>query len=153
MVVGGVLTPNDKSDTRFVSIVEKQFVLGANYEGNVGFGTLKLNATYSWLGDMAQDGNTLARYAAPTTTPGGQGFTAAQAAKLLDVTTTKAGGYTNARAAIAFGPNENYEIAVWGKNVFDVRRTGYVLFLGGINYVGATWNDPATYGVTVTAKF
>ncbi len=153
VVVGGVLTPNDKSDTRFVSIVKKQFVLGANYEGNVGFGTLKLNATYSWLGDMAQDGNTLARYTAPTSTPGGQGFTAAQAAKLLDVTTTKAGGYTNARAAIAFGPDENYEIAVWGKNIFDVRRTGYVLFLGGINYVGATWNDPATYGVTVTAKF
>lgn len=153
VVVGGVLTPNDKSDTRFVSIIEKQFVLGANYEADVGVGLLKLNASYSWLGDMAQDGNTLARYTAPASTPGGQGFTTAQANALLDATTTKAGGFTNARASLAFGPENNYEIAVWGKNVFDVRRTGYVLFLGGINYVGATWNDPATYGVTVSAKF
>ena len=153
VVVGGVLTPNDKKDTRLVSVVEKQFVLGANYEQNIGMGTFKFNVTYSWLDDMAQDGNTLARYTAPASTPGGQGFTAAQAAVLLDATTTKAGGYTNARAALAFGPDENYEIAVWGKNIFDVRRTGYVLYLGGINYVGATWNDPATYGVTVTAKF
>jgi iron complex outermembrane receptor protein len=153
VVVGGVLTPNDKKDTRLVSVVEKQFVLGANYEQNVGVGTFKFNVSYSWLDDMAQDGNTLARYVAPSTTPGGQGFTAAQAAVLMDATTTRAGGFTNARASLSFGPDENYEIAVWGKNIFDVRRTGYVLFLGGINYVGATWNDPATYGVTVTAKF
>ena len=153
VVVGGVLTPNDKMDTRIVGVVEKQFVLGANYEGNVGFGTLKLNATYSWLDEMSQDGNTLARYTAATSVPGGQGFTAAQGAKLLQATTVASGGFTNARAAIAFGPDENYEIAVWGKNIFDVRRPGYILFLGGINYVGASWNDPATYGVTVSAKF
>ena len=58
-----------------------------------------------------------------------------------------------ARAALSFGPDDNYEVAVWGRNVFDVRAKQYILFLGGFNYVGANWNDPATYGVTVTAKF
>ena len=153
VVVNNVLTPNDKRDTRIVNVVKEQFMLGLNYDREVGFGRFKLNATYAWQGDMDQDGNTLARYTAPASSPGGQGFTAAQAAKLLEATTTRAHGIVNARAAVAFGPEENYEIAVWGRNVFNVRRTGYVLYLGGLNYVGASWNDPATYGVTATVKF
>lgn len=153
VVVGGALTPNNKMDSRIVNVVKKQFLLGMNYDSDVGFGRLKLNATYAWQGDMDQDGNTLARYTAPASTPGGQGFSAAQAAQLLEVTTTRAHGIANARAAVAFGPDENYEIAVWGRNVFNTRRTGYVLYLGGLNYVGASWNDPATYGVTATVKF
>lgn len=153
VVVGGVLTPNDKKDNRIVNVVKEQFLLGMNYDGDVGIGRLKLNATYAWQGDMAQDGNTVARYTAPSSTPGGQGFSAAQAAQLMEVTTTRSHGILNARAAVAFGPEENYEIALWGRNILNTRRTGYVLYLGGLNYVGASWNDPATYGVTATVKF
>lgn len=74
VVVGGVLTPNDKKDTRLVSVVEKQFVLGANYEQDVGVERSSSTCPIHWLDDMAQDGNTLARYAAPSTTPGRRGF-------------------------------------------------------------------------------
>lgn len=152
-VIGGVLTPDDKKDTRMNSIIKKQFMVGMNYEQEVGIGTLTFNATYAWQGDMAQDNNTFERYTRPLSEVGGQGFTAEQARNMLDVTTTKSHGITNARLGLSFGEDEAYEVAVWGKNIFDVRRTGYVLYLGGLNYAGASWNDPATYGVTLTAKF
>ncbi|MGQ5700553.1 TonB-dependent receptor [Sandaracinobacteroides sp. A072] len=152
-VLNGVLVPEDKTDARIGAIAEKQFLVGMNYEGNVGFGTLKANVTYSWQSDINQDGNTIERYTRPLTEAGGLGFTQAQAETLLDVTTTKAHGIANARLGLAFGPEENYEIAIWGRNVFNVRRPNYTLFLNGLNYVGTSWNDPATYGVTISARF
>ena len=152
-VIGGVLVPDDKRDARFVSIAKEQFVVGANYTGYVGFGTVKLNASYAWQGDIDQDYNTLERYTRPRTEVGGGGFTQAQAEALLKATTVKAHGIANARLALAFGPDENYEIAVWGRNILDTRRPLMSLYVGGLNYVGSAWNDPATYGLTVSAKF
>ena len=84
---------------------------------------------------------------------GGGGLSATEAAKVIDAGKTPAYGITNARLGFSFGPEDNYEVAVWGRNVFDKRAKQYILFLGGLNYVGANWNDPATYGVSVTAKF
>lgn len=153
VVVGGVLTPNDKQDTQFVGIVEKQFSVGANYTADLGMARLGLNAIYAWQSKMSQTEQTFARLTAPTTTAGGGGFDAANAQAILDATTTRAHGITNVRASLAFGDNDNYEIALFGRNIFDERATQYSLFLGGLNYVGTSWNEPATYGVTGTIKF
>lgn len=153
VVLGGVLTPNDKKDTNFAGIVKKQFTLGGNYEVDLGAAKLTLNASYAWQGAMKQDGTTVARFAAPTSTPGGSGFSAANAALVDQFLTTRAHGITNARATVAFGPEGNYELALWGRNIFDQRATSYTLFLGGINYLGTSWNEPASYGVTATVKF
>lgn len=153
VVVGGVLTPNDKADTQFVGIVEKQFSIGADYKADLGMARLGLNAIYAWQGKMSQTEQTFERLNAPTTTAGGGGFDAANAQAILDATTTRAHGITNVRASLAFGNNDNYEIALFGRNIFDERATQYTLFLGGLNYVGTSWNDPATYGVTGTIKF
>ena len=153
VVVNGVLTPNDKADTQFVGIVEKQFSIGANYTADLGMARLGLNAIYAWQGEMSQTEQTFGRLTAPTTTAGGGGFDAANAQAILAATTTRAHGITNVRASLAFGDDDNYEIALFGRNIFDERATQYTLFLGGLNYVGTSWNEPATYGVTGTIKF
>lgn len=150
---GGALTPTIKTNTQFTGIVKKQFTLGADYSQETSFGKIGFNASYAWQGKMAQTEQTVALLSAPTTTVGGSGFTATQAADAIAALTTRAHGITNARATIAFGPEGNYELAVWGRNIFDQRATQYSLFLGGLNYIGTSWNDPATYGVTATVKF
>lgn len=153
VVVGGVLTPRNKSDFAFNSIVKDQFTLGANYNGDLGFARLNLNASYAWQGDMTQVGDPLSLLLTPSASGGSGIATPALAQGILDAGKTKAYGITNLRAALSFGPDDNYEIAVWGRNVFDVRAKQYVLYLGGLNYVGSSWNDPATYGVTASVKF
>jgi iron complex outermembrane receptor protein len=151
--LGGTLVPDDKSDTMFTGIVKKQFAVGASYDGDLGFARLKVNASYAWQGKMYQTEQTIDRLIRPTSAVGGSGFTQAQAEAAIAAATTRAHGITNARAALAFGPNDNYEVAVWGRNIFDERATQYSLFLAGLNYVGTSWNEPATYGVTATVRF
>lgn len=152
-VVNGALAPFDKSEQRFGSIVEDQFAVGANYSGDLTFARLNLNASYAWQGDMYQVIEPVSTLILPAALGGGGLPDAAEAQRLIDAGKTPAYGITNLRAALAFGPEDNYEVAVWGRNVFDVRAKQYILYLAGFNYVGANWNDPATYGVTVTARF
>jgi len=141
-----VLTPFDKSDSRFVAVVKNQFAVGANYSGDLGFGRLDLSASYTWQDKMNQTQETAADFIR-------NGIPANQVQNFIDATTSPSLGITNARAALAFGPDDNYEIAVWGRNIFDERTPFYTLYLGGLNYVSAAWNDPATYGVTATVRF
>ena len=153
VVAGGVLTPFDKSAYKFSSIVKDQFSLGANYKGDLGFARVAANVSYAWQGDMYQVVEPLSVLTTASALGGGGLPTAAEAQKLTDAGTTKAYGITNARLGFSFGADDNYEVAVWGRNIFDKRAKQYILYLGGLNYVGASWNDPATYGVSVTAKF
>lgn len=156
-VVGGagmqVLVPVDKSDNFAVGIIEEQFSIGANYEADLGFGTLNLNAVYAWQGEFFNADSRPELFTAdPTITPGGLGLTQAQAAQLADAVRTPPLGLLNLRASLAFGPEENYEVAVWGRNVLDDRVPLYTLLLSNV-YVGSSFNEPATYGVTFTARF
>ena len=153
VVVGGVLTPNNKMDTDFTGIVENQYTLGANFDHQFGWGRFKANASYAWQDEMNQTEQTVARLSAPASTPGGAGLTATQAAELKGLATTRAYGVTNARASLSFGPEEKFEVALWGRNIFDERATQYSLFLGGINYLGTSYNEPQTYGLTGSVKF
>ncbi|WP_374282995.1 TonB-dependent receptor [Novosphingobium sp.] len=152
VVAGGVLTPADKSGQKFGSIVKDQFSVGANYKGDLGFARVAANVSYAWQGDMYQVIDPL-NVLTTSAALGGGGLSATEAAKVIEAGKTPAYGITNARLGFSFGPEDNYEVAVWGRNVFDKRAKQYILFLGGLNYVGANWNDPATYGVSVTAKF
>lgn len=152
-VLNGALASDDKADTRFTGIVRKQISVGASYKGDLGFARLKLNGDYAWQGKMNQTELTVDRLSAPTTVIGGSGFTLAEAKAAVTAATTRAYGITNLRAALAFGDRDNLEVALWGRNVFDVRATQYSLLLAGLNYVSTSWNEPATYGVTASMKF
>lgn len=153
VVVGGVLTPFNKSAYRFGSIVENQFSIGASYAGDLGFARLNLNASYAWQDEMYQIGEPISVLTTPSAAGGGGLPNATEAGKAIEAGRIAPYGITNVRASLAFGPEDNYEVALWGRNVFNVRAKQYILFLGGFNYIAANWNEPATYGVTLTAKF
>lgn len=146
VTASGVLVEIDKSDSEFVGTADKQFTVGANYEGDLGAATLGLNVNYSWQGSFAQDASTEAVFT-------GNGIPASLVPAYLEAVRTPALGLLNARASVAFGPEENFEIAVWGRNILDDRVPLYTLYLGGLNYIGSYYNDPATYGVTGTVRF
>jgi iron complex outermembrane recepter protein len=153
VVVGGVLTPFDKSDYRFNSVINDQFTVGANYAGDLNFARLNINASYAWQGQMFQVPEPLSVLTTPTAL-GGNGLpNATEGAAVIEAGRTPSFGITNARLALTFGENDNYEIALWGRNIFDVRAKQYVLYLGGFNYIAAAWNDPATYGIAATVRF
>ena len=46
---------------------------------------------------------------------------------------------------------ENYSISVWGRNMTDQREERWAT-IGGLTSRG-WWNEPATYGVTLSASF
>lgn len=153
VVAGGVLTPSDKTDTQFVGVVRKQLTLGVNYNRDLGFARLDANVSYAWQGKMSHTEQNIARLTRPAA-QGGAGITStASAQALLDAAKARAYGVTNARVTLSFGPDDNYEVAVFGRNIFDERVANYALYLGGLNYVGVRWNEPATYGVSATVKF
>lgn len=153
VVAGGTLQPDDKSDVHFVSVARQQFVLGASYTRDLGFAQLDANLNYAWQGKMYHTSDTVARLTTPAAQGGGGIPTTESARALVRGATTKAYGVTNARAALTFGPDDNYEVAIWGRNIFDERSLASGLFVGGLNYSSGTYNEPATYGVSATVRF
>jgi hypothetical protein len=53
---------------------------------------------------------------------------------------------------MAFGDGK-YEVAVWGKNLFDRRDLVVALPIGALEEVSAIRREPRTVGVTATIKF
>lgn len=146
VTASGVLTPVDKKNSRFIGTVTEQFTVGASYERDIGSARLGANVSYAWQGKMPQDGSREAVFL-------GNGIPQALVDDYLAATESPPLGLLNARASVSFGPEENFEIAIWGKNILDDRVPLYTLYLGGLNYVGSYYNDPATYGVTASVKF
>lgn len=147
IAVNGVLTPYDKSDSRMVGIARKQFAVGAAYDRDLGAARLNLSANYSWQSKMNHSLDQAEDFLR-------NGVPADLVEHFLDATAGSSFGVTNARASVSFGPDRNYEIAVWGRNIFDERSTTSGLYLGGgLNYVAGYWNEPATYGITGTVRF
>jgi len=153
VIANGVLTPSDKSDSHFSTVARRQLTLGASYSRDLGFARLDANVSYAWQSKMFLMEQTVARLITPAAQGGGGIGSTASAEALVKAATSRAHGVTNARATLSFGPDDNYEVAVWGRNIFDERAPNYILYLGGLNYVGARWNEPATYGVSATVRF
>jgi iron complex outermembrane recepter protein len=140
----------DKSDYLLVGIVKEQFTVGANYKqdfGNVGFDA---NIVYAWQGKMPQIDIPVNMFT--STAPGGLGLTQAQADQLAAVAQSGSLGLLNARVAVSFGPEKNFELALWGKNLTGDQEQQYTLLLSNI-YVGTSYNEPRSYGITGTFKF
>ena len=141
-----MLVSIDKSDARFVGIVEESFTIGTNFNAPLSFGTLNFNGSYAWQGESNQASEIARDFI-------NNGVPAPRVDEYLELTTSESLGLLNARASIAFGPEENYEVAVWGRNILDDRSAAYSLYLSnGLNYIGSFFNEPATYGITLTAR-
>lgn len=145
-----VIVPVDKSDYAFVGIVKKQFSVGANLKKDLGSVGLDANVVYAWQGKMPQLEAPTSLYT--STGIGGLGLTPAQAAQLAAVKNSGSLGILNARVAVSFGPERNFELALWGKNLTNDQEQQYTLLLSNI-YVGTSYNEPRSYGVTGTFKF
>jgi iron complex outermembrane receptor protein len=142
--VVGATTGVDKAalGARFDGLAEDQFTLGANYSRDLSFGSLQLNINYSWVGrydTSAESAGTLALV----------GNNAAAQAAVLAATQKAPGGFLGVRATLGIG--DNFEIAVFGRNILDKRVLVHTLFV--TDYASSIRNDPATYGVTGTVRF
>lgn len=145
-----VIVPVDKADYRFVGIVKKQFAVGANLKQDLGSVGVDANVTYAWQGKMPQ--LEIPDALLTSTGIGGLGLTQAQADQVSAVAVAGSLGILNARAAISFGPDRNIELALWGKNLLNDQEQQYTLLLSNI-YVGTSYNEPRSYGVTASFKF
>lgn len=140
----------DKSDYLLVGIVKKQFTVGANLKQDLGGVGLDANIVYAWQGKMPQIDIPVNMFT--STAPGGLGLTQAQADQLAAVAQSGSLGLLNARVALSFGPEKNFEVALWGKNLTGDQEQQYTLLLSNI-YVGTSYNEPRSYGVTASFKF
>ncbi|MBL8650951.1 MAG: TonB-dependent receptor [Sphingopyxis sp.] len=145
-----VIVPIDKTDFRFAGIVEEQFSVGATYKKDIGNVGLDANIVYAWQGKLPQ--LEIPERLLTSTGVGGLGLTPAQAAQVLAVSEADSLGILNARVAVSFGPEKNFELALWGKNLTNDQEQQYTLLLSNI-YIGTSYNEPRRYGVTGTFKF
>lgn len=58
----------------------------------------------------------------------------------------------NARLALS-GNDDQWEVALWSKNITDEEYVSYLNDLNGLGFVLTTVGDPVTYGVTFTYNF
>ncbi|HEY9092536.1 TonB-dependent receptor [Parasphingorhabdus sp.] len=145
-----VIVPVDKTDYRFAGIVEEQFSVGASYSRDLGSVGLDANVVYAWQGKMPQF--EIPPYLYGSTEIGGLGLTPEQAAIVEAAADSDSLGILNARLALSFGPERNYELALWGKNLTNDQEQQYTLLLSNI-YIGTSYNEPRSYGVTASMKF
>jgi len=63
------------------------------------------------------------------------------------------GGYwiANARLGVA-GSNDNWEVSLWGKNIFDKVYYRDIIDLSTFGFDSTTISDPATYGIELVIR-
>jgi iron complex outermembrane receptor protein len=128
----------DRSFERFSGVAEQQFSLGADYTTPVGDSArINLHVDYAWRGDVPLD-----IYNFPLNPENGA---------IIAATTGPALGLLNARASVEFA--DMFEISVFGRNITNQRKYVQNQLVAPIGYISATYNEPATYGVTASVKF
>src|SRR3546814_2870034 len=133
--------------TRCALVTGVQDVCSSDLFGGVG---LDANIVYAWQGRMPQIDIPASMFT--STAPGGLGLTQAQADQLAAVAQSGSLGILNARVALSFGPERNFELALWGKNMTNDQEQQHTLLLSH-TYVGTSYNEPRSYGVTASFKF
>lgn len=128
----------DRSFERFTGVAKQQFALGADYKGNLSDSVkVALHVDYTWRSSIAtSEYNFVAN---------------PQNAAIIAATTAPALGEVGARAGITF--NDNYEIAVYGRNLTNNRSYVQNLLVAPLGYITGIRNQPATYGLTASVKF
>lgn len=129
----------DRSGERFNSVSKQQFSLAADYTTDFSFGRFAARVDYSWMSAQAT-----AEYNFPAN-PNNDAIIAA--------TTKPAQGLLGARVSLGFGADDRFEVAVFGRNITNNRDYVNNLLVAPLGYVSGVRYEPATYGITASAKF
>jgi len=158
----------DLSTERLRFLPEWKYTVFAEWSPEVVAGvSTTLNVDYAWTGSQATD-NCSPVYGTPTacwsaTAGATNSVTGALLtdadfrainAEVVAASTLRAVGLLNARFTVGF-EDDKYTISAWGRNLTN-QRDYTVLTLtkaSNRNWVSGVRRDPATYGVTVGAKF
>jgi len=130
----------DLTNSRFNMLLGEQFTVDANYT----LGKATFNANYQWSGKMP---HTTLSYTDILTAFAGN---TAKTNLVYDLSQSPATGTLNLRAS--YPVTSNIDVSVWGRNVFDERFFRWNFVRSSFFTTGSA-NDPATYGLTVSAKF
>ena len=114
----------DNSDLVSRNTPENTFGLTTSYTAQIGNGDLRARVSYRWRDEMETNSSN---------DPLGH----------LD-------SIHNVNATISYSI-QNYRVSVWGRNITDEREQRWST-IGGLTTRG-WWNEPSTYGVTLSASF
>ena len=128
----------DRRFERFQYVPKRQFALAADYTtlftSDVRF---NLHIDYTWRSDLPTW-----PYQFPQNP---------QNSAIVAATTAPAIGLLGARAALEIG--DNYEIAVFGRNITNEQKFINATFVAPLGFVAGSQQEPRTFGVTGTVKF
>jgi iron complex outermembrane recepter protein len=138
---------NDQT-TDYVQYAPKtQFSVAANYVHDFGSVTVRSRVDYAWSASYFFTQASCQTY---KTTPG---CAVALAPEILAVEQAPSAGILGARFGLGFADGK-YNIEVWGRNLTNERGRQSGLYVPSFGFAGfATRRDPASYGVTIGAKF
>lgn len=126
---------------------KSQFSVAANYAHDFGSVRVTGRVDYAWSASYFFGGQSCATY---KTTPG-CAVNLPQA--VLDAQQAPSAGLLGARLGLGFNDNK-YTVTAWGRNLTDNRGRQSGLYVASFGFAGlATRRDPASYGVTIGAKF
>lgn len=131
-------TGADRSGERFEQVPEWTFNFGAAYERAFDFGTLLLRGDYSWQSKTALISNN------DPANPDND---------LITSLSTQKGGTANVRLGYQT-PDKAWEVALFGRNIFDRQDAVNALFFAPpLSALAIHRRDPASYGLTATFRF
>jgi len=126
----------DRSFEPYTAVAKRQFSLAADYSTEVDKVKLNFHVDYAWRSKL----------------PGSYFFAANPLnAAIVDATTAPSQGLLGARVSATFG--ENYEVALFGRNLGNDRSYYSNLLVAPVGYVSSVRYEPRTYGITVSARF
>lgn len=142
-VVGATLGVDKAAlGARFDGLAKEQFSVAVDYDRPTSFGRVAVNVNYAWVGRYDTNPESVGTLLAVGNSP-------ADAQAVVNITQKPAAGFLGARATLGFG--DNFDIAVFGRNILNKRVFVHTLFVG--DYASSIRNDPVTYGVTGTVRF
>ena len=145
------LDGSDWSGAEFAYTPEVTLAIFGDYSVDVGPGTLKLHADYSWRSEAFAN-------SIQASAPQRVGRTEAQIQELNDAlqatATIPSYGLLNARIAYEFN-DPQIEVAVFGRNITEEQYFSRLLAVQGtaLGFTSYMPGDPRTYGVSLSVKF
>jgi len=106
---------------------KNKFNIGSQFETPVGALSAKLRVDYSWVDDAFFEASNIPQQLWPS--------------------------HDNLDARLSLsGPDDRWELSLWGKNLTDELTPTYVTYFGPFRQILTPYAPPRTYGVTVAFK-